>query len=93
MAPHQLWMRQHNCTSCFFHHALLLFFRHGTVEIGLLVPVARHAGNAGLARDTDSVSVYVALLALGGLRQGCLSPEGWRLCDLTLLRLCLKGNT
>jgi len=57
------------------HHALLLFFCQGTVELGLLAPVARHAGNAGLARDTGSVTVYVALLGLGGLRQGCLRLE------------------
>jgi len=59
-------MRQHNCTSCFFRHALLLAFCQGTVELGLLAHVARHAGNAGLARDTGSVSVYVSLRAWVG---------------------------
>ena len=52
------------------HHALLLFFCQGTVKFGLLAPVADHAGNAGLARDTGSVGVYIALLGLGRLRLG-----------------------
>jgi len=52
------------------HHALLLFFCEGTVKFGLLTPVADHAGNAGLARDTGSVGVYIALLGLGRLRLG-----------------------
>jgi len=50
----------------------------GTVELqlGLLAPVAGHASNAGLAHDTGSVSVYVAILGLGGWRQGCLRFGG-----------------
>jgi len=61
----------------------------GTVKFSLLAPVADHAGNAGLARDTGSVGVYIALLGLGRLRLG-----GWRLCGLRLLiMLCFQGNT
>jgi len=64
---------------CALHHAVLLVFCQGTVELGLLASVARHAGNAGLARDTGSVNVYVALLGLGGLRQGLESCMGTRI--------------
>ena len=45
------------------------------MKFGLLAPVADHAGNAGLARDTGSIGVYIALLGVGRLRLEAVQLE------------------
>ena len=67
------------------HHALLLFFCQGTVKFGLLAPVADHAGNAGLARDNDSVGVYIALLGHGSVEAGRLEAVRLEIAHRALL--------
>ena len=59
------------------------------MELGLLAPVAGHAGNAGLARDTGGINVYDGS---GWVEAGMLEAVSLEAVQLEIAQTMLPGQ-